>query len=179
MLAIKDVDADARVLIVSDEEHLPYMRPPLSKELWTTNHDTEHMQQLTFSDWGGTERSIFYEGVQKYTDAAMGQSVMVMSGRRVTDLHVDAHYATLENGQRIKYKKVLLATGGSPKHLPELGEIPLQLASTYRTLDDFKHLSDMVKAIAKDKRILIVGGGFLGSELACALARHDKSIHVT
>lgn len=53
--AIKSSDPTAKVLIVSNEEHYPYMRPPLSKEIWFSD-DKNVTKNLTFRQWNGSER---------------------------------------------------------------------------------------------------------------------------
>ena len=65
--------------------------------------------------------------------------------------------------------QVLLATGGSPKHLPNQSNV--KNVTTFRTVDDLRKLDSIAK---KDAHIVVVGGGFLGSELAVALAHRGK-----
>lgn len=68
------------------------------------------------------------------------------------------------------YIQVLLATGGEPKKLPNQGP-DNEHVTTYRTIDDFKKLDKIAKNGA---HIAVVGGGFLGSELAVALATRGR-----
>lgn len=70
-----------------------------------------------------------------------------------------------------------MATGGEPKSLPQAAGVAN--VSTYRTVDDFKKLDKIAKNGA---HIAVVGGGFLGSELAVALAKrgtHVKLLFIT
>ena len=53
-------DPWAKILIIGDEDHLPYMRPPLSKELWF-NADKTAVDELRFKQWNGRERSLYFE----------------------------------------------------------------------------------------------------------------------
>ena len=62
--SIRSNDPKARVLIISAEEHYPYMRPPLSKELWYSGSDVK--KQFTFKQWSGREKSIFFEHEEFY-----------------------------------------------------------------------------------------------------------------
>ena len=102
----------------------------------------------------------------------------ILTGKKATGLDVEAHVLTLDDGTRVKYNKVLLATGGTPKTLPlvnDLDESAREHVSTFRTIEDLKHLEQVVKS--GDKRILVVGGGFLGSELACALSKYGSKFN--
>ncbi|KAL0110937.1 hypothetical protein PUN28_012772 [Cardiocondyla obscurior] len=182
--SIKSRDPKAKVLVVAQEEEFPYMRPPLSKELWY-NTDKETTAQLRFNQWNGTQRSIFYEprefysNVTQLTESDKG-GVAVAMGWKVTKIDVVNKTVTLEDGHEIKYNKCLIATGASPKNLPifESAEDGVKDKITmFRTKDDFLDLEKNVSN-PKCKNIVIVGGGFLGSELACALAKSYKSKNI-
>jgi hypothetical protein len=56
MKAIQERERDADILMISAETHVPYMRPPLSKELW----HSKDAETLKFRDWGGTEREYVF-----------------------------------------------------------------------------------------------------------------------
>ncbi|XP_009949499.1 PREDICTED: apoptosis-inducing factor 1, mitochondrial, partial [Leptosomus discolor] len=58
--SIRARDPGARVLIVSEDPALPYMRPPLSKELWFSD-DADVTETLRFKQWNGKERSIYFQ----------------------------------------------------------------------------------------------------------------------
>ncbi|XP_012232840.2 apoptosis-inducing factor 1, mitochondrial isoform X1 [Linepithema humile] len=184
--SIKSRDPKAKVLVIAEEGEFPYMRPPLSKELWY-NTDKETTAQLRFNQWNGTQRSIFYEPHEFYssvthlTESDKG-GVAVAMGWKVTKIDVVNKIAILEDGHEINYNKCLIATGTSPKNLPVFESVEDEIKNkitTFRTKDDFLDLEQNVSD-PKCKNIVIVGGGFLGSELACALARSsDKSKNVS
>ena len=70
----------------------------------------------------------------------------------------------------ISFDKCLLATGGRPKNLPIFKEAPAELRdrfSLYRCIPDYQKLDEVV---GKTESVLVVGGGFLGSELAVGMA---------
>ena len=97
--------------------------------------------------------------------------VAVVTSKRVTQVDIQAKTVRLDNNWEITYDKCLIATGGKPRNLPAVEQNWEQLkehVTLFRNVEDFKRLH----AIAKqpNKTIAIVGGGFLGSELACALA---------
>ncbi len=89
-------------------------------------------------------------------------AVEMMLGRRVVALDPGRHQVTDDQGTIVQYGKLLLATGGAPRKLPFAGE----LISYYRTLDDYHHLRSQSGA---GKRVAVIGGGFIGSELAASL----------
>jgi 3-phenylpropionate/trans-cinnamate dioxygenase ferredoxin reductase subunit len=79
--------------------------------------------------------------------------------KRVTDVQ----------GTVYGYDKLLLATGGSPRRLPFGGEQIIY----FRTLDDYEHLRALT---AEAQRFAVIGGGFIGSEVAAALAMNGKAV---
>ena len=82
-----------------------------------------------------------------------------LSGRRVTDDH----------GGEYAFDKLLLATGGTPRRLPFGGDAVIY----YRTLDDYRRL----RALAEQgKTFAVIGGGFIGSEIAAALAMQGNDV---
>ncbi|KAI8638177.1 apoptosis-inducing factor, mitochondrion-associated, C-term-domain-containing protein [Parasitella parasitica] len=173
--AIKEKNPEANVIIIGDEGYAPYMRPPLSKELWFSE-DPEVGKKLVFKDWSGTERNTIYKDVSEYEliEDASGSDIetnkiKLLLNKSVSKLNVEDHTVTLDDGSVIYYNKVLLATGGQPKKLPTQTE-ESDHVTTFRDIRDFQKLDK----IAKDgAHIAVVGGGFLGSELAVALAHRS------
>ncbi|XP_015119109.1 apoptosis-inducing factor 1, mitochondrial [Diachasma alloeum] len=176
--SIKSRDPKAKVLVITNEPDHPYMRPPLSKELWY-NKDRETSAQLTFRQWNGTERSLYYEPPEFYAnvDNLMKSDkggVAVATGWTVKNIDPFNRIAILDDGYEIKYDKCLIATGTSPKNLSIFENADESVKSKvipFRTKDDFLELEERL-ADPKVKNVVIVGGGFLGSELACSLSRN-------
>ncbi len=136
---IRSVDEEGSILLIGEEPHEPYERPPLSKGLWMGDEDDVDL---------GTRD----EGVE------------LRLGRRVTAVDADARTVTDSQGGVAGYGKLLLATGAKPRSLPGLALSERVLA--YRTLDDYRQ----ARALVSDGgRAVVVGGGFIGSEMAAGL----------
>ena len=105
--------------------------------------------------WTGKEESSIWRGTADF-------DVEVRTGRRIVSLDLDARTATDESGETHGYERLLLATGGSPRRLADDDGVVF-----FRTLDDYRRL----RALAREGvRVVVVGGGFIGSEIAAALA---------
>jgi programmed cell death 8 (apoptosis-inducing factor) len=154
-------------LLVSAENELPYLRPALSKELWSSQAEEG---DLSFTDWQGHSKPLLLQPASFYSQ----KGVQVKLSCRVQSVDPDAKRATLEDGRIIEYDQALIATGARPK---SLGHVPLiaDRISSFRSLADFQALKQSITA-HPGQRVLIVGGGFLGSELAVSLAQLPPSI---
>ena len=110
---------------------------------------------LTKGLWKGDPESGIWRGTDKL-------GVDLRLGRRAASLDARAKTVTETGGDVISYDKLLLATGGTPRRLPlETDEIIY-----YRTYDDYRKL----RALANEqRRFAVLGGGFIGSEIAAAL----------
>jgi NADPH-dependent 2,4-dienoyl-CoA reductase/sulfur reductase-like enzyme len=110
---------------------------------------------LTKALWKGEPESSIWRGTEKL-------GVDLRLGRRATTLDVKAKTVTDERGDVASYGKLLLATGGTPRQLPiETNEI-----TYFRTFDDYKKLRGLAD---QKRRFAVLGGGFIGSEIAAAL----------
>lgn len=110
---------------------------------------------LTKGLWKGEPESSIWRGTDKL-------GVDLRLGRRAATLAARAKTVTETGGDVVSYDKLLLATGGTPRRLPlEMDEIIY-----YRTYDDYRKL----RALANERRrFAVLGGGFIGSEIAAAL----------
>uniref|UniRef100_A0A182P4V7 FAD/NAD(P)-binding domain-containing protein n=1 Tax=Anopheles epiroticus TaxID=199890 RepID=A0A182P4V7_9DIPT len=175
--SIRVHDPKAKVMMITNELEMPYMRPPLSKELWFNPTEAE---PLKFRQWNGSERSIFYESNDYYIDPsklsdAPNGGVAVARGYEVHRLDVVNRKAILTDGTEITYDKCLIATGARPKNLPIFESAPRAVrerVTLFKSVYDFEQLSSQLE---DGSRVAIVGGGFLGSELACALSKSEQT----
>ncbi|KAA0716670.1 Apoptosis-inducing factor 1, mitochondrial [Triplophysa tibetana] len=178
--SIRACDPGARVLIVTEESDLPYMRPPLSKELWFSD-DPKVTETLRFKQWNGKERSIYFQPPSFYispVDLATVENggVAVLTGRKVVHMDVRGNKVKLSDGAEISYEKCLIATGGVPRNLQVIdraGEEVKNRTTLFRKVEDFRSLEKISREV---KSIAIIGGGFLGSELACAIGRRSADL---
>ena len=176
--SIRKHDPKAKILVIGEEEVLPYMRPPLSKELWFSEDD-EAADTLYFKQWNGKRRSVFFEDDTYYVKPQVlplqeNGGVAVLTGHKVTHIDPITHRVYLKHGQEIQYDKLLLATGGVPKNIDLFEKSSDELKSKvtlFRTVADYRKLDRLVHTLDS---VAIVGGGFLGSELACALGSRGK-----
>ncbi|XP_034745295.1 apoptosis-inducing factor 1, mitochondrial isoform X9 [Etheostoma cragini] len=175
--SIRARDPGAKVLIVTDESDPPYMRPPLSKELWFSD-DPGVTETLRFKQWNGKERSIYFQPPSFYINAeelnsAENGGVAILTGKKVVHMDVRGNKIKLDDDTEISYDKCLIATGGVPRNLQVIeraGEEVMKKTTLFRKIEDFKSLDKVSRNV---KSITIIGGGFLGSELACALGRRS------
>lgn len=146
---------DGRIILVGDEPHAPYQRPPLSKEFLC---DTAASDDL----WILPEKWCADNGVE------------IRTGAEVTG--VDAATGTVEiAGQApVRADAVLFATGGRPRRLPVPGPRP-ELVHYLRTLDDARRLHD---ALASGCRLGVIGSGFVGLEIAATAVGLGASVTV-
>ncbi|MEV7731730.1 FAD-dependent oxidoreductase [Streptomyces sp. NPDC088921] len=143
-----------RVLVVGSEPHPPYQRPPLSKE---------HLRE------GLDDRLLALRPPSFYTDTA----VEIRTGVPMTAIDRKAGEVLLADGERVRYDRLLLATGATARELP-VGAPPLGVM-TLRHLRDAKRL----RAEAADAtRVVVVGAGFLGLEVASTMRALDKRVTV-
>jgi NADPH-dependent 2,4-dienoyl-CoA reductase/sulfur reductase-like enzyme len=104
--------------------------------------------------------------IWKHTETA---GVELRLGRRVTAIHPQQKTVTDDRDTTVSYEKLLLATGGTPRRLPLQSDQIIY----YRTYDDYRRL----RALANEKlKFLVLGGGFIGSEVAAALRMVGRDV---
>ena len=152
---IRQHDAKGPILLISAEPDLPYDRPPLTKQLWTGKKKVEQ---------------IFVQPQSFYTD----HGVDLKLSTEVTELNVTSHTVRDSAGNTYRYNKLLLATGGTPRRLAIPGG-DLKGISYYRTLRDYQQLRS---AATPGKSAVVIGGGFIGSEIAASLNINQVAVTI-
>jgi NADPH-dependent 2,4-dienoyl-CoA reductase/sulfur reductase-like enzyme len=126
------------------------------------SHEPYARPPLTKALWKDKEESSVFRGTPDL-------GVDVRAGRRAVALDLDAGVVTDDEGEEHTYERLLLATGGTPRRLPTDSEGVVY----YRTLDDYRHL----RGLAGDGvRVAVIGGGFIGSEIAAALSMNGCAV---
>lgn len=143
---IRSLDKTGSILLIGDENYLPYDRPPLTKKLWFGKKKVE---------------DIFVRPQQYFAD----NRADVVLNTLVVAIDAGGKIITCRDGSSYGYEKLLLATGGRPRRL-DIEGANLDGIYYYRYLGDFIKL----KAEVHDgTKALVIGGGFIGSEIAAAL----------
>jgi 3-phenylpropionate/trans-cinnamate dioxygenase ferredoxin reductase subunit len=139
---LRDEGFTGSLTIIGDEPHEPYDRPPLSKQVLLGRVPADHTTLPRFraidADW-------------KLGVAAAG-------------LDRTAKVVTLDNGEQVPYDRLLIATGTRARPWPNPAEAALDGVFTIRTREDAARLRE--RLAARPRRVLIIGGGFIGSEVA-------------
>jgi len=150
---IRELDKNGSILLIGGEKHMPYDRPPLSKMLWFDKMAVDE---------------IFIEAPDFYSQ----NGALLALGTRVTRIDTNSNTVMDDKGNTYKYAKLLLATGSSPRRLPIPGG-DLEGVCYYRYLDDYRKTRGETAA---GKNAVIIGGGFIGSELAAALTINRMNV---
>jgi 3-phenylpropionate/trans-cinnamate dioxygenase ferredoxin reductase subunit len=143
---IRAVDSAGTIGLISAETDPPYDRPPLSKGLWTGD--------VAFNE--------LWRSTQDY-------DVTLHLNQTIQKIEAAKKQVIARDGSHFQYDKLLLATGGTPRRLPN----DLPDVMYYRTLQDYHTLNT---AIESRQQFGVIGGGFIGSELAAALVGKGKTV---
>ncbi|HEY4153384.1 MAG TPA: FAD-dependent oxidoreductase [Pseudolysinimonas sp.] len=144
------------IRLLAAEPHAPYIRPPLSKG---------YLQ-------GSEERdAAFVHPEQWYAE----NDVQLSTGTRVTSIERDAQTVTLDDGEVVPYDRLLLATGAEPRRLSISGA-DADGIHYLRTLENSEELRDALAA--GNKRVAIVGAGWIGLEIAAAARGYGNDVVV-
>jgi 3-phenylpropionate/trans-cinnamate dioxygenase ferredoxin reductase subunit len=143
------------LVLVGDEPHLPYQRPPLSKKFLTGELDAARLalrpaEQLAKLD------------------------VALKLGVAVSAIQRDAHEVVLADGERLGYDRLVLATGTRVRRLPAPGAA-LEGVCHLRGLDDAQAIKDRLGAA---RRLVVIGGGFIGLEVAAVARSLGKDVTI-
>jgi len=125
-------------------------------------HPPYNRPPLSKALWKGDPEDSIWRG----TDQARVDLVL---GRRVTAIDPAARTVTDHTGAVFRFGKLLLATGGTPRRLP----LGTDQVIYYRTYDDYRRLRELAR---HDLRFAVIGGGFIGSEIAAALRLQGRTV---
>ncbi|WP_447645344.1 NAD(P)/FAD-dependent oxidoreductase [Nocardioides zeae] len=147
---IRELDASASIAILGEEPTAPFPRPALSKKLWTD-------PDFTFDD------------AALETEEQTGATLRLDDA--VIAIDPEAREVRTRTGEVYGYGKLLLATGGRPRHIDGLD--PGERVLYFRTLTDYHHLRRLSE---EHPHVAVVGGGYIGSEIAAALVQNGCTV---
>lgn len=148
--ALRREGYDGEVVLLTAEPHHPYERPPLTKDYLRGEADRGAMFKPADS-W--------------YVD----NDVEVRTGATVVGLDAGAHRLALTDGGTAQYRKLLLATGSTPRTLPVPGA-DLRGVLTLRTVDSADLLAESMRTALREGagRLVVIGDGWIGMEVAAS-----------
>lgn len=154
--AIRERDAEGRLILISADEHMPYDRPPLSK-------DFLHNEGMTPDD-----------ASSKFDNFYPDKNIDLRRSTRVASVDSTNYRAHLEDGSVIGFEKLLLATGSRARRTDQYPEKLSELV-TLRSMEDALKLRGIVKGA---RSAVTVGAGFLGMEVTaqCASRGIDMTV---
>ncbi|MGU1062082.1 NAD(P)/FAD-dependent oxidoreductase [Pseudomonas aeruginosa] len=143
------------IAMLGEERELPYERPPLSKDYLAGEKTFEHFLLRPASFWN-----------EKHID--------MLLGRRVVTVDAEAHRLTTASGDAYEYGSLIWATGGAPRRLSCQGH-DLRGVHSVRNRAD---VDRMIAELPTTRRVVVIGGGYIGLEAAAVLSTLGKSVTV-
>jgi 3-phenylpropionate/trans-cinnamate dioxygenase ferredoxin reductase component len=153
--ALRDSNFDGHIILFADEEHLPYERPPLSKEYLAGKKSLNDFT-VQNSDW--------------YRD----NGVDLRLDSRVSSLDAAGHTVALSDGTPVPYDKLLLATGSASRRPP----IPGSDAAGVHYLRTYEDAVALNAVLTEGSSLAVVGAGWIGLEVAAAARQRDVDVTV-
>ncbi|MGM7666159.1 NAD(P)/FAD-dependent oxidoreductase [Microbacterium sp. A93] len=153
--ALREKGYDGAVTLIAAEDHLPYERPPMSKDYL--------VGKATFDD-----------ALVHPADWYQEHDITVRQRTRATAIDTAEHQVTLDDGSQLSYDKLVLATGATARHLPIEGA---DAAGVFylRTVED----ADAIHGtFGEGKRLVLIGGGWIGLEVAAAARATGTNVTV-
>lgn len=151
---LRDKGYTGEIVLVGAETHLPYERPPLSKEILLGTGTPDALAVLD-------------------NEALKTLDIDIRLNNEVVNIDRDAHSVMLGNGEQLAYDKLVLCTGGRARHLPING-LAYERVFTLRTLDDALRLKTALAAEAG--HVLVIGGGWIGLEVASSARQMGSEV---
>lgn len=156
--ALREQGWQGRIVMIGEEPHLPYQRPPLSKAF--------------------LDGKVALDGLLLRSQAAYDKArVEIITNKRVNHIDRSTRTVMLSDGQVLPYAKLAIATGGRQRRLPGADTQRAEAAGNFhylRTVDDALRIREQLRA---GSRLVVVGGGYVGLEVAATAIKHG--LHVT
>ncbi len=155
--AIREIDDEGSVMIVSDEPYHTYSRPLIADYL-ASHYPMEKMLYRPPD---------FYE--KNRIDTVLGEKVI--------KIDCDGHTVKLAGGREISWENLLLATGGTPI-VPRMDGIDLKGIFTFNKLDDAKAIDEYLEGRGSRSRAVVIGGGLIGVSVTEALVKRNVEVTI-
>ena len=153
--SLRQAKFEGPVTIIGEETHIPYQRPPLSKQYLAGTQPAD---------------KVYLRAEKFYAD----KDIQLMLDTRATQIDPSTKTINLDNGETIAYEKLLISTGSRPRRLSIVGS-DLNGIHYLRTMDDVDGIRADVKPGAN---LVIVGGGYIGLEVAAVGVELGMNVHV-
>jgi len=153
--ALRDRDFDGEITVLSEEDHLPYERPPLSKEFFAGK---KTLPEFTVHDG------------EWFRD----HHIDLRPGTTATAIDPAAHTVSLPDGSTISYDKLALATGSRSRRL----DIPGSDAEGVHYVRTVDQAAALLRTLAADKKLVVIGAGWIGLEIAASARGFDVDVTV-
>jgi 3-phenylpropionate/trans-cinnamate dioxygenase ferredoxin reductase subunit len=153
--ALRENNYTGPVTLIGAERHLPYERPPLSKAVMTATEEPSVATILT-------EAQLAEHGIRH------------LAGVVVTEIDRVGHAVLLDDGSRLPYAKLLLATGAVPRKLTIPGAGP----DNVLYLRNFSDALALRARLQRGIRLVVIGGGFIGLEIAASALHRGCAVTV-
>lgn len=150
-LGLREKGFDGTITLIGDEPHAPYDRPPLSKS-FEAEPELKPIAE---------------------PDVLAAARIEHIAGRKTIAIDRDRHKVMLSDGVEVAYDRLLIATGARPRTLPGLG--PMANVFTLRTHADAVAIRNQ---LGPGRRLIVIGGGFIGLELAAAARQCGGAVTV-
>ena len=150
--AIRDVDPVGPIAVISEEPCPQYSRPMISDFV--------------------SRKTTFLEMMCREDDFWRKNNVQALLGRKAITISFPQKHVTLDNGERVIYEKLLIATGGKP-FLPRMDGADKDGVFTLTTISDAERLAEKLE---NSKRIVVIGAGLIGVSATEALMKRGLKV---
>jgi len=151
--ALRKDGYDGAITLLGAEADRPYLRPPLSKEYLRGESDREKLY---------VHPAAFYED----------HRIDLRPSTKVREIAPASREVVVDDGGRLPFDRLLIATGARPRTLPVPG-VDLAGVMTLRTVGD----ADAIRGAASEaERVIVIGAGWIGSEVAASLRMLDRKV---
>jgi NAD(P)H-nitrite reductase large subunit len=155
--AIRELDRNGTIAIISDEPYPAYSRPLISEHLF----EGRPLEKMLYRP------ADFYEK----------NDIQTLFGEKVAEIDYSGHSLKLKSGQKLDWQKLLLATGGSPI-VPKMEGGDAKNVFTFTKLDDAKAIDKFLNKRKGETKALVIGGGLIGVSATEALVKRGVKVAI-